>query len=189
MLRDLGSWLMTWKDALIPVGVLVGGAGFLFNVVTEALRWRARLSAMYHGSAAFVHVGGAPDVRPLSLFVESGPQAPTLQRDRHVVLLRNESHRPTAILEVLPLTLRHEPVQATKYRHRLGLPLVIPAWGLVKTFIYLDDNDDSQIAWLRFRDMHEKEIDVRVKVSSVPPKWVKATPIGGHPYDDLTSSE
>jgi hypothetical protein len=118
--------------------------------------------------------------------IEASSSAPRYDRDRHVVLLLNESHRPTAILDVVPLTLNREPIQPVKYRHRGGLPLVIPAWGLVKTFVYLDQEDHAHVAWVRFRDMHDKEVDVRVKVSSMPPKWVKPIPTDGTPFDDLT---
>jgi hypothetical protein len=173
MLSAIGRWLADSRDTIVPLGVLVATAAFLFNVITEALRWRARLSAMYHGSGAYVHLGPAPASKPLSIVLEAGPTAPTLERDRHVVLFRNQSHRATAILDAFPLTKDRRPLQEAKYRHRGGLPLVIPPWGLVKTFIYFDESDEAEASWIRFRDMHGAEIDVQVKIASMPPRWVE----------------
>lgn len=172
-------FVVRWLDKLrcivaslgVPISAIVAAAALAFNVWVEHSRWGAHLSALYMGQQQML---STVPVSPTPFLFEVEPVATEpLVKDRshYKVFLRNESHRPTAILGVTPLDISKSAVHPHNYRHKLGPPLVIPAWGLVKLRVYVDEPDQPRIAWLVFRDMDDELTCVRVNVDSTKSNW------------------
>lgn len=150
MLNDVHLNWSKWLPILISGAALaVSITALSWNIISERARSTAQIEvwqrkAAYHGSND--------------------------DRTKIILLFRNLSHRPTAIVDIY---VRKDDgiLEGRGYRDRVALPIKIDPWGVQEVEFRIGRNDEEQMNNILIRDIDDNEIIV---VGGTGGPWVKA---------------
>lgn len=166
-----GAWLEANRPWIEPlgavataIGVAVAVATLLYSARIERSRYEAHLTAVVWRKGVRV---GVPAATAMVFSGEVPPEAPRMDRpppftnvDVPFVLVRNLSHRPTAILEVRVLDIASKALGGGWRLLDEKLPKTVDPWSVLELRIEIDTDVVRGGYSVMLRDMDDRVVRV-----------------------------
>lgn len=140
-----------WGPIFMSGGALaISVLSLAWNILVERMRSRAKLEVLQRINYYY----GSED-----------------ERTEIVLMFRNLSHRPTAIIDVYIRNKEGGILGGSGYKNNIKLPLQLEPWGIIRTSFRIEENDEKLLADILVKDIEDHEIII---VPHRSKKWVEA---------------